>query len=796
MRGKLKSWCQGLGVGSILLGMFALAPNDHAAAAGNILDYATVPSNSEIASSKYAVIAQFNSNSRLIFSGATTYKSNSGNDFVVEPSSSKKGAIKALYTNVATFKGKSLDFELVVEDWKEAGYKGGEFFTFASNTIGFSQGGYDYVSLKGTYKYSETGRAATDLTGSYMTVNDFDANQYMSFDSGMMSKIEKMYAYPNSLVSYWKANGKTNIGARFNEAIDSDDERGIVTMLVSGYEFDFEWRKDWSKPASTGKNYNFDQVLDWRDGDSAQYFGYIAEKPVRTETLIPTKQIIDNNGNPVDSNKVTPPDSFTYEVYHTVPAEYPRFFYNSYVMQDEIHKAFSIDRVRIYDSVDRDVTSRFNVSTNGQTVKATATNSSLSSKSFYGQDYRFVIKVSAQLSSAYLDFASGSDRFTAPNTATVTIDGRKKSSNEVKTTVMLPKLELSMQKIQIYTNKASAGLPLWLTIKVGADSTVEEEEEEDELKEKVYKDDRVTIAIYAKNGGSRTRVASKTVKVKDLSESETFRMPVPSSTLHKDDKRNYEAVFEDYDANHIVISRGGERIDTDGYTAKEGIITNEEVFEGTVMTERTLGDAMKSYTETLKSAYQVTKSLKTGYAIELTANVKYTNKKMNDVASNISLTRVTDSVAKTDYPLVDTSLSYYGSGNHYSSGDTINIPLLRKKETTATTSSEVEYQLPHVNLEHPSGFTFTDKQKADGLLKGKAIDGGNKIYVPVWLDRLGVYGMAFQTSKPIGSHFMEIKIPRSIDVYAYMFHHTDSKTPDQDELLIHPWVKGGTKEEW
>ncbi len=45
-----------------------------------------------------------------------------------------------------------------------------------------------------------------------MTVNDYDSLQYTTFNSKMIGKIDTIYAHDNSLVSYWKNGGKTNIG--------------------------------------------------------------------------------------------------------------------------------------------------------------------------------------------------------------------------------------------------------------------------------------------------------------------------------------------------------------------------------------------------------------------------------------------------------------------------------------------------------------------------------------------------------------------------------------------------------
>ncbi|MCC2252093.1 isopeptide-forming domain-containing fimbrial protein [Virgibacillus sp. AGTR] len=783
MQRQCKLWFRWFVFSVGMLGVLIFTSNVSAAVTvGDILDgHADVPKDNDVASSKYAVIAQFGSKSELILSGATTKKSNNGRDLFVEPSNNKKGKIKALYTNVGTYKGKSLDFELIVDDWEEAGFNGGEFFLFYDTHIGFKQGGYEYVSLRGTYKYSDTGKPATDLTGSYMTVNDLDANQFMTFDSNMINKIDKIYAYGNSWVSYWKRSGKTNIGARFNQALDPDDERGIITMLVSGYEFDFEWHKDWSRPSSNNQYYNFDRTLNWRNEASGQYFGYISEKPVRTEVLDPTKKIIDGSGKQRDSTTITAPDSFTYEVYHTVPSEYPKFFYDSYVMKDVIHGALSIDDVKVYNSDDKDVTSRFTIRTHGQTITATAKGSTLSNKGFYGKDYRFVMDVTVDSSPKLLDYADGDDHFIIKNTATVTVDGKEKSTNDVKTTVKLPRTDIGMEKIQIYTDKADAGLPVRLDIKTKNDVGM-------------YDDDIIKIELYEKHDGTKTRVETKKVALKDIAD--TINMKIPDDGLRKDAVRNYEAVIAEYNKHHIRVKDNVRVIDTDGHTAKEGVITTEKPFTGVVMTERKLGENMKEYTETVGVSYEPTPRVKSGYGIEVTAEIAYGNEKLADVARVMNVNSTVDANVAADYPLIDRSLAYYDSDRRYEDGDTIAINLLRKQESLDDDTSRVTYQLPRVFLEQHTGYTFTQQQKANGSINGEAINAGHKLYIPVWVDALGTYNMAFQSSEPIGSHRMRIDVNGSVYVYAYMFHHTDSETPEEDEILLHPIPQEDNPFDW
>lgn len=757
---------------AVLGSLFTGSITSHAAV-GNILDYADTPSPGDVASSKYAVIAKFTSETERIITGASTRRTTHGKDFIVEPSASQKGEIKVLYTNVGTYKGRTLNFEFVVTDWEKAGFEGGEYFHFYDTHIGFKQGGYDSVTLEATYKYADTGKPATDLTGSYMTVNDFDARQYMAFSPDMRSKIDKIYAYDGSWVNYWHANGKTNIGSKASVALDSDDRRGIITMLVSGYTFDFAWSKDWS-------GYNKNQVIDWYNEQYGQYFAYISEKPVRTEVLEPTKKILNANGNQVDSNNATVSDSYTYAIYHTVPSEYAKFYYDNYVIRDTVHGALDIERVRVYDTTGDNVTYKFDISTSGNRVRAEAESRYLNSSGFYGQDYRLEIDVEVEAGSDLLDYANGDNVFYAYNTASVTVDGDSESTNRVRTKITLPHTELGMKHIQIYTDKANNGLPVNLKVR-------------HTNKYEMYENMRFTISLYRVNGSARDLMAQTRMQLEDIPS--VIDMQIPSSELNQDDQATYEAVITDYDSDFIHVASSANSINTDGYTSTEGVLTARDSrpveFTGVVMTEREIGHDMNEYHESITIERKSRQTVKSGYGFELYGKVTYTNEIMSDITRKFDINRTTDTVMTVDTGLVDKSLSFYNVNS-----DTIDVNLLRKSESNRSKSSVVTYQAPHIYLEQESGLTYTEQQKDNGAIEGQAIDGGNELYVPVWIENLGEYDLVLKSKQDIGSHHMDFQVKGVVDVTAYMFSHFDSDTPELDELLIHPMSLGDSDFSW
>lgn len=407
---------------------------------GDVLAHATVPTASDRVSNKYATIAMFNPGvSKMTMTGATTKTTNLGGKVIVDPTTSQKGKIVVTYTRVATYQGRELDLEMKVVDWKGAGFTDGLWMRFHTGSIGLTQGGYEYIDIESTYRYHDTGEIATDMTGSYMTVNDFDSNQFMSFDSAMMGKIDKMYAYtPDTRVSYWTTGAYTNIGARYWDAIESDDEKGIVTFLVSGHEFDFRWNKDYSRPSASNKPYNLNQDVDYMNEESAQFFGYIAKKPARTEMAEPAKTIVKADGTRTKSNTVNAGSSFTYGIHHTIPDEYAKFYYSSYRLRDTVPSGVDVTDVTVMNASDKDVTNLFTVSTSGRNVTATAKSGTLSDPDFYGQTYSVLIKVKVKDWQDLETMANGNHTFNISNTGYAKVDSNELPTNPVTTRIVMP----------------------------------------------------------------------------------------------------------------------------------------------------------------------------------------------------------------------------------------------------------------------------------------------------------------------------------------------------------------------
>lgn len=852
----LKKGVVGAAVAALLVGTVPPRPADAAPTEGDVLNHATVPTSSDRVSNKYSTIAMFNKGvSKMVLTGVSTVTTNKGTKVIVDPASTLKGKIKATYTQVATYKGRELDLEMKVVDWKNAGFEGGMWFKFNPGSISFTQGGYEYIDIESTYRYHDTGEVATDLTGSYMTVNDFDSNQFMSFDSAMMGNIDKMYAYTkDTRVSYWTSGAYTNIGARYWDAIEPDDEKGILTFLVSGYEFDFRWHKDYTRPSASNTSYNFNQEVDYMNEESGQYFGYIAKKPARTEMAEPAKTIVKSDGTRVKSNTVNAGSSFTYGIHHAIPDEYEKFYYSSYRLRDTVPTGVDITDVTIENASDEDVTNLFTVSRSGQSVTATAKTATLASPDFYGQTYNVFIKVKVKDWQDLETQANGNHTFNLSNTAYAKVDSNELPSNPVTTKVVMPwnvtvkhvhkkssKLlatetvkrfdgegynfsprtdlknadgysyiptddrdvsgtvnggdvtvtiyydlpigDYGIKRVEIFTkpNDDATGLLTNVTLDPKWIEALTDNERDAALADK-------TITLTVTDITKGEIALTKTVKLSSLTDYEIkTALPVKKSGITPYDdgeKRMYSYKLSSTDP--YIVARNM-KLDLNGFTSsRERLYGSENAsYTGPVMVERDLGKAQKINNETVTVDVPKPSPVKTGYGIPFKAGVTYANDIKTIPHGGYTV------AFYADKRLIDSYLPYTTSSVNVTktASETLARMVMSGTTKTVDTGNAQAYELPVTMVESPTGYLFTPAQVAanDSRITGDVKDGGRKLYVPTWLDDLGDYRYVVRSAdNALGANLVSFTMADKVNVEAYMFSHTDSKTQDKDELLLLP----------
>lgn len=313
--------------------------------------------------------------------------------------------------------------------------------------------------------------------------------------------------------------------------------------------------------------------------------------------------------------------------------------------------------------------------------------------------------------------------------------------------------ELQFQKIEIYTDKADNGLPIVLHTNVIQSSPTADRQS-------------VNVVVYEKETGRK--VLSLPYKIGELPKK--INAKIPSEYLNVDQKRNYVAQFE-FNSRYAYTTSGKDKIDTDGYTSSEELLSVNAVdthtieYKGVIKTERTVQQEMKEYYEYFSVPTNRLVEQKTGYGFSRDFQTNYINELNNPTAFSVKVA--------VDPLLIDSYLPYSHNGG------LIDVPLEEPFDGN--------YQLPRVNVERKTGNLFTNEQiyNGDSRIEHEIIDGGRKLYVPIW-GNVGEYPVSTSSTSPIGVNQINFNIDDSLEIYAHMYAHMNSETFELDEIIMSP----------
>ncbi|MCL4097206.1 hypothetical protein BV454_00524 [Bacillus altitudinis] len=328
-----------------------------------------------------------------------------------------------------------------------------------------------------------------------------------------------------------------------------------------------------------------------------------------------------------------------------------------------------------------------------------------------------------------------------------------------------PLAKLSFDKLQIYTAKSTKGLPVkvHLSKEMNYKTTLKDFEEK-----------KITVGMYLKD----KKIVSKTYSAKELPKK--IEMTIPSDGLKAAVKNLYTVKFTGFNKNDFKIDAAS-TLSTDGYAASEKTIkaTSEKQkefsYKGVVMTEKT-PSAGKVYYETLTFPLAKIEKKKTGYGFERKVNLHYENEIGGSIQPSFDF--------EVPTRLVDSYLTYKKSGDR--SLITMEQTKAINKKQGETSVHDLVYELPHINVERHTGSLFSDEQveNKDKRIAHELVDGGRKFYSPIWAE-LGKYDTKIK-SKPMGVNLVKTEVTEQLELYASMYAHMDSKTIDQDEVLLKP----------
>src|SRR5699024_7073590 len=211
-----------------------------------------------------------------------------------------------------------------------------------------------------------------------------------------------------------------------------------------------------------------------------------------------------------------------------------------------------------------------------------------------------------------------------------------------------------------------------------------------------------------------------------------------------------------------------EALDTNAYVASERIIKGESIpevnatvsYEGVAMTERKLGEDIQEHFERVFATIEPNVNLISGYGYELAPVITFeTEVEEHGIPDIQGKVKAHPNIADGDYDVED--------GQH-----TFN---LESSNVDGDLSRESTLRMPNVYVNRKDGKIFSEN--ADGR-----VDGGRKVYVPIWVNKLGDYIYNVDTSR-MGRNYVKFDIDQNVTLDAYMFGHVDSETLDDDALL-------------
>ncbi|WP_167630380.1 isopeptide-forming domain-containing fimbrial protein [Listeria valentina] len=404
-----------------------------------------VPSKDSSASNKYSVIPVFNpekTKATTFGEGWAKTDENGGGKLIsytqTNPSDAKKGKIGVVYSNIATYEGRSLDLKITVTNWNPY-FTGDKVISFGREAILHTQTGYSDVQQEWQYIDSET-KKPVNVEGSFMTFVDLDGLQSITFDKATTGKIDKMYVSDDTWLDATTVNGGLKVADISNKGSVDSDPFAQFTALFSGGKMTFSWGKDYA-----GAGYSKNQSAPKGQAGN-EYFAYSSEKPVRTEVLEPTKLVSDaNEKDKIENSLDYTQEAYSYTVSHSVPDEREEFYYQSYQMEDKLIDELDLDSVTVTNEEGKDVTALFENQTKGQAVKMVAKAETLKKADFYNHTYFFNLNVKVKKGADLSKYKDKEGNILLPNKANVTVDGKTKPTNETETKVPTP-VTLKLQK--------------------------------------------------------------------------------------------------------------------------------------------------------------------------------------------------------------------------------------------------------------------------------------------------------------------------------------------------------------
>lgn len=351
-------------------------------------------------------------------------------------------------------------------------------------------------------------------------------------------------------------------------------------------------------------------------------------------------------------------------------------------------------------------------------------------------------------------------------------------SDEITKTVQVKKveiIEIGVKAAEIFTAPATQGLPIYLKIdeKALVQGTEALESARDAFVQvRINKNDQFHM--------------SNSFKVSDLTNGVQFVI-LPQS-LQKDSSYKFEISLISED-DRIVINPDASKLELTARTAEEKTITANTPsfsYKAMVSAKRAINEQQVNTFETFDITTAELKNTVTGLGHSLDQTISYQLPINQHYTNGSNLFKISSTIT-FDEELIDTHVA---AETNFVDGKAVISTVVTKDEVTKNSTVETLTKVmshPKVYVENKSGHLFSENQVSlnDSRIEHGVIDGGHKLYIPVWLDRLGKYNFNYATSA-VGVNKLEFLTEQELNVEAYLFLHSNSETKNKDKFLLEP----------
>ena len=330
-----------------------------------------------------------------------------------------------------------------------------------------------------------------------MSIGDIDYYQYFGVrvDEGNINKIQcrtdckVYYRFHEDYHFLYAGSAKSNDGLEAAVKVELKNTNKFTLWMGCDYD-NYSWKdlERYKKSSATDyyletKVSNVQSCLDsgvynaskigggWGCIDGTVFGPY--------EVVTPIKYISDSNESKVMTNTlISDGEEVCYDIYQYVPSESSSYYYTLFIIEDKLPDCLTYVSAKVYDNSNSDVTSNFAIDTSGNTITATAKNTSVSD--FYNNTYN--LRIYAKFNKEIIDNAnsgynwlydSNTGTVNIKNTATVTVkrgtDTVTKISDEVNSNYYYKIVE--GKKIWADNNNALGLRPENYTVKLYSDGT-------------------------------------------------------------------------------------------------------------------------------------------------------------------------------------------------------------------------------------------------------------------------------------------------------------------------------------